>query len=298
MEQQSYPGRPSERDGEPRFSNPMARDGINTPDTRHVRSLFVNLAIIAGFILVVLFALDLAAYHLTPYIPFRWERELFDGDVLAAPFGAEEGERREELRGLADRVAAVMELPDDMAITVYYSPDATVNAYTVPGGNIVVYQGLIDRLESEDELAMVLAHEIAHVKHRDIVRGMVRALGIGLVMAGLQDAGPVADQAARLGMAGYSRSQEEAADAEAVKALGKLYGHAGGAKRFFTTLAFGIERKTDASIILPPILASHPDSRARLRQVEAAAKANGFAAEGELTPLPAAFLSGMTEEQE
>ena len=41
-----------------------------------------------------------------------------------------------------------------------------VNAFAAPGGYVGVYLGLIDQLESEDELAAVLAHEIAHVRLR------------------------------------------------------------------------------------------------------------------------------------
>lgn len=267
----------------------MVADGVNTPDTRHVRSLFVNLAIIAGVILALLFVLDMAASYLTPYIPFSWETELVDGSMFESDLDEEDTVRRDELRRLAARVADAMDLPEGMTVTVHYMPGSTVNAFATLGGNIMIFQGLLDTMQFEDELAMVLAHEMGHVKHRDIVRGVVRAAGLGLVMIGLQDSTGVVQRAAGLGMAGYSRSQEEAADAEAVKALGRIYGHAAGAGRFFRTLAFDIEKKTDGAVYLPPILSSHPDSRVRLREVERVARANGIATEGELTPLSAVF---------
>ena len=44
--------------------------------------------------------------------------------------------------------------------------DNTVNAFAIPGGNVYVYSGIIDFLQSDDELAAVIAHELAHVEKR------------------------------------------------------------------------------------------------------------------------------------
>ncbi len=45
-----------------------------------------------------------------------------------------------------------------------------VNAFSVPGGFIFVYRGLLDFVSSDDELAAVLAHEIAHAAHRHVMK--------------------------------------------------------------------------------------------------------------------------------
>lgn len=47
--------------------------------------------------------------------------------------------------------------------------DKDVNAFSVPGGFIYVNSGLLDNVESDDELAGVLAHEIAHASHRHLM---------------------------------------------------------------------------------------------------------------------------------
>ena len=44
--------------------------------------------------------------------------------------------------------------------------DSTVNAFAIPGGNVYVYSGIVDFLQSDDELAAVIAHELAHVEKR------------------------------------------------------------------------------------------------------------------------------------
>jgi predicted Zn-dependent protease len=44
-----------------------------------------------------------------------------------------------------------------------------VNAFSVPGGFIFIYKGLLDFVSSDDELAGVIAHEIAHADHRHVI---------------------------------------------------------------------------------------------------------------------------------
>ncbi len=52
----------------------------------------------------------------------------------------------------------------DYDLTVYEGD--TVNAFAIPGGNIFIYKGMLDFVGSDDELAAVLAHELAHAERR------------------------------------------------------------------------------------------------------------------------------------
>lgn len=65
-----------------------------------------------------------------------------------------------------------------------------VNAFSVPGGFIYVYSGLLDFVESDDELAAVLAHEIAHASHRHMAtllreRSKIELATLPIVLAAL-----------------------------------------------------------------------------------------------------------------
>ena len=60
------------------------------------------------------------------------------------------------------------EYPLDFTFSVI--ENAGINAFATPGGYVYVYTGLIGLAENEDQLAGVLAHEIAHVKARHIAR--------------------------------------------------------------------------------------------------------------------------------
>ena len=133
----------------------------------------------------------------------------------------------------------------------------TANAMALPGGNIVVYTGLLDRVASENELAFVLAHELGHYAHRDHLRGMGRAL-VFAVIAGLlfgPDSGTGSLLAGALGLTelSFSRRQETRADAFAVAALHCAYGHVGGSTDFFDRIGQGARpRRVRALLFLPP----------------------------------------------
>ena len=266
------------------YSNPPVADGINNPPESQLKSFFVNAGLVGLALAGLYVLLNLAATYLTPFIPFAWERKVVGREFLQSDLDAVGRAKQEELRRLASRLATALEMPKGMDVAVFYNPGRVVNAFATFGGNILVFQGLLDLMESEDELAMVLAHEMAHVRHRDPVKGVVRAFGLMLLSAGIETGG---DAIAQLGMASYSRGQEEDADRAAVAALGRVYGHTGGATAFFRTMARKVEKRgPDAKVSsLPALTASHPDTLLRLRRAGEEAARLGIPADGEMTPL-------------
>jgi beta-barrel assembly-enhancing protease len=102
----------------------------------------------------------------------------------------------------------------------YLSPDKDVNAFAMPGGYVVVNQGLLDKASSDDEIAGVMGHEIGHVVHRDTIRQALHGAGV-LVCLGVVT-GLGGDYAEKVGEAlslgryletqNFSRGQEAKAD--------------------------------------------------------------------------------------
>ena len=63
-------------------------------------------------------------------------------------------------------------------INIFIANEAQVNAFAIPGGTVVFHSGLLFAAESAEEVAGVLAHEIAHVTHRHSLHGIADSLGI------------------------------------------------------------------------------------------------------------------------
>jgi Zn-dependent protease with chaperone function len=176
--------------------------------------------------------------------------------------------RQAQLQGLVDSLRPCIGLAGPAQVRLAAS--ATPNAMVVPGGTMYVFSGLLQHVKSENGLAFVLAHELAHLAHRD----HLRALGRGIVLYGLAAlvtgdnsalAGVLAP-AQHLGESSYSRSRESAADDLALRVLHCRYGHAGGATEFFTAL----RDKHGSDIPGSHYFASHPAMDARIDALHAA----------------------------
>ncbi len=107
------------------------------------------------------------------------------------------------VRGVGDRVAKVSSMPRPYAEWVWLvveSPD--LNAFALPGGFVFITTGMLDFLANEDELAAVLAHEVAHVEQGHSMDAVYRAIfgdeinqGIDDGVSGAKQAGDDAKQA-------------------------------------------------------------------------------------------------------
>jgi beta-barrel assembly-enhancing protease len=158
----------------------------------------------------------------------------------------------------------------DMTFSVTIVDASIVNAFCLPGGRIVVYTGLIRKAQKPEQVAAVLAHEIAHATLRHGLMGVLRSVGIvGSVQLLVGDVGGLAALAIELAQAGvltsYSRSQEAEADHEGLRMMyeGHLEGRA--MAEFFVLLR---EEQGDMPDELS-WLASHPQLSDRVKAIEA-----------------------------
>ncbi|HEV8339232.1 MAG TPA: M48 family metalloprotease [bacterium] len=91
-----------------------------------------------------------------------------------------------------------------------------INAVSLPGGFIYVTRGMLDGLRSDDELAYVLAHEIAHVNQRHHVQLIEQYFALSIVITlffgGDATTGQIADFVGFLLTRGFSRGREFEAD--------------------------------------------------------------------------------------
>lgn len=275
-----------------KYRNPQIPEGINTSD-RHPLKEFATLA--GGAVLLILalgWLMGQVAGSLARLLPFEREMALVPQELLVSDAGPE---LQAYLDRLADRLAQNMDLPEGMQVRVHFSGSDTFNAFATLGGNVLLFRGLVEALPHENALAMLLAHEIAHVQHRDPIVGIGRGAAIRLVTSLLFGSPDLAV----LGQAGvytqlhYSRGMEGAAVAAALHAVNQLYGHIGGAVELFNILR--AERERSGSGEMPAFFSSHPLDRDRMQAILATSRQQGWRDDGQATPLPADFNAWMQD---
>lgn len=128
----------------------------------------------------------------------------------------------ERVKQIGARVASVSDRKE-VSYTFRVIDDDDVNAFALPGGYIFIFRGLVEEVESDDELASVIAHEIAHVVARHSVKRLQGGIGFNIlqilmVTTRTPDINKVNAALGQLIMA-YSREDEALADKTAVKYL-------------------------------------------------------------------------------
>ena len=149
--------------------------------------------------------------------------------------------------------------------------DSTLNAFCTPGGYIYVFTGILKFLDSEDQFAGVLAHEIGHADMRHSTRQITEMFGIQLLLELIAgDSQSVKEITSGLIGLTFSRSHEKEADANSVKYLCPTKYNAAGGAGFFEKLI----QKGDSNN--PPVfLSTHPDPGNRVEKFKRAKEENG-----------------------
>ncbi|HET7876346.1 MAG TPA: M48 family metallopeptidase [Methylomirabilota bacterium] len=160
------------------------------------------------------------------HVPVSWEQSLGQSIVqqLAPPARRCDDPRlRQAVEGIVSRLTAAAP-GSPYAFRVHVVNERAVNAFAAPGGYVVVFRGLLERTQTPEELAGVLAHELQHVIQRHATRAIIQHASTGLLVAALTGdvTGPLAYglEAARvLGQLRYSREAEAEADREGLRLL-------------------------------------------------------------------------------
>lgn len=164
------------------------------------------------------------------FILISTEQEVDMGKQIHQQIGQQyqlvfEGPRWERLQRIGKDLAAVSDRQDYQHFFYLIHKD-DLNAFTTPGGNIYFYTGLLDKLDTDAQVAGVLAHEIAHGAARHTVKKFQAALGYNIIGSiVLSQIGGAARQLATLSsnavmqivFSSYGRKDEYEADRLGVK---------------------------------------------------------------------------------
>lgn len=172
-------------------------------------------------------------------------------------------------KALSRRLAALaVHWPEDpYEHGVVVIPDEQPNAFAVPGGLVLVTEGLLELTGEGPALDFVLAHELGHFRHRDHLRGLGRSLVFGLAMnaVGLSDGSWLAERASRFADRAHGRDQERAADAFALEVLWREHGDVSPALDFLR----GLPPEAGPDGALGSFVSTHPGLAEREATVRA-----------------------------
>jgi predicted Zn-dependent protease len=192
---------------------------------------------------------------------------------------------RNYVQSLVNRIITspnVMNRDFNYTVTIIHD-DHTVNAFTLPGGPIYVYTGLMKYVNNEATLAGVLAHEVTHADHRHSTQQMTKQYGLEAVTQIALGNNPglagqiAAGLAENLTMLQFSRTDELEADANSFTDLLELPGrpwYPAAIKYFMIkTLSTGGSQPPSE---LSKLFMTHPPSQERLDATNAQAKKAGL----------------------
>jgi len=249
-----------------------------------VQRIALALGISAGTVAVsfalFLLAVPLFADDVAKRLPAAWEEDFGKriADAIVEDMAYQVGRTPEEaicrgvegeaaLQKMLDHILRGTEPP--MPITVRVVDIDAVNAFAAPGGQIIIFRGLIGFAQDPDEVAGVLAHEIAHVNLRHPVRGLLEQQSLTILLSLVVGDYGGREVAYRLGQillfTHYSRDAEREADALALDIMQKAKINTGPLAKFMNRIAFLSGEGNELGW-----LDTHPLSRERARTFEQA----------------------------
>lgn len=172
------------------------------------------LGVIALLVCAYIWVLPWTAERLVMVVPNAVDERIgeaaFQQMALAMPM---DPERTQALQAFGDQ----LDLSPSYTPTYHVVKEDQVNAFALPGGHIVVFTGILDRMDSADELAALLAHEATHVEERHSTRMMARSMAgylfLSLLIGDVNAVvAVVAENANALRNLGYGRGLESEAD--------------------------------------------------------------------------------------
>ena len=307
--EEAYPGRPvrlrHRNRGEATLTleTPELLDALEKRTRRRLRGHWLFrptgaavglwMVLLVGILIGVGWGLPRLVAPLSQLIPASWEKPL--GEKVAGmismgqPFCTGETDRAIQGQTALDKLTERLleaglhdgrELPYPVRVRV--SPLAVVNAFAAPGGEVVLMEGLIAKAESPEEVAGVLAHELAHSLERHPLQGLVRSMGLRLVFALLLGDSTALDTlAGQIGEAAvlfsYTRADELEADRIGMELLNRANIRGDGLLVFFQRM-----RKAEGDEGgLPALLSTHPVHEERIAVIRANARGTGPALSSE-----------------
>ena len=210
--------------------------------------------------------IDFASEFAAPLVPYSLQARLGNSvmkELVAGHQLCTNAAGLTAINGLANRLAKAADYGHPVKVTIIRG--GPINAFTLPGGQLLFYSDLIDKARDGNEVAGVLAHEMGHAVHYHSMKGLARQYGLNqllrLMTGGYSDLGAVGAGGGLLVALRNGRNFERDADATGVLLLEKLGLRADGIADFFADLEKN--RPTDMAAQLG-MWSTHPPTAERI----------------------------------
>ncbi len=172
------------------------------------------------------------------------------------------------------------------------------NAMAFPGRKIAFTTKLLADLNHENEVVMILGHELGHYYHSDHLRSLSRGIILMglfqlLEVGGVGNASQLVSGSASLYNLRYSRNQESRADAYGLDLLNKYYGHVSGAVGTFEHLY----REGEEVQTMNGMLSTHPITKDRIRDLDKRIREDGLTVRDAAALVPYVFVDPQTGDE-
>ena len=238
------------------------------------RSSMIGIGLLAGTFVVLVglyFGIRAGANQLTQSLPVSLDRELGKAAYQSMPKeGSEVTDPSvvEPINAIVKRLSEHAKV-EGMDFNLHVINSATINAYCLPGGTMVVYTGLISAAQSPDQVAAVISHEMAHATLRHGLSRISQTLGLSAAVsliigdtAGILAAGEEFFRSASINS--YSRQQETDADLEGVRMM-----HAAGIDPSGMPSLFKLLKHEHGEIPGGFVwISTHPDHASRIQETQ------------------------------
>ncbi len=192
------------------------------------------------------------SYTVLAHIDLETEKRYFWGMMI-----------KEDMESLDLTTLQTPNLNDTLSgYTIYIEASNEENAFATLGGNIIITSALLEKIENEEELIFILAHELAHIEHRDVIRSFAQSMPIILTLQSLWiDTGDSITRVGSIITSYSSREKESSADDAGILFLESLGFNPLCATGFFERHKNGFETYIE-------VLSDHPVSQERIEKLQ------------------------------
>jgi len=238
------------------------------------KHLFIFAGLLTLLVLGYIFLVPFIAEKSVILIPQSFDKHI--AKLALTNFGFETDSTKSVL---LNEFADNLELKNQIDLNFKVVESGIINAYALPDGTIIVFTGLLDKMDNYEQLTGLIAHEVSHVNNRHSMKMLCRNLsGYIFVSALFSDINGImaviAENAHNLNTLTYSRKFENEADQEGTMLLIQNGINPRGVISLFKMLQ---KDEKDYRNFIPEYISTHPYTKNRIENIEKIIREQSFA---------------------